>query len=316
MSLDMLFVVDPVESFNPNRDTSFAIMLEAQRRGHAVFEARVDGLYAVTGVPWARCAPLTVTRAERPGHFQRGAWTERPLESFRVVWMRKDPPVDDAYTTACWLLDLTNRAHTQVINAPRGILAANEKVYALRFPSLVPPTLVDRDAGEIARFMAQQGGDVILKPLDGHGGAGVLRAQAGDRNVRSMVELLTRQGTRPIMVQRYLPAAREGDKRILLVDGNSVGAILRVPPADDNRGNIHVGATVHKTTLTARETEICAALGPALRQDGLTLVGIDVIGDFLTEVNVTSPTGAQEIGRLDGTCPEAVLLDVVEARAR
>jgi len=312
--LHLLFVVDPVDTFNPTRDTSFAIMLEAQRRGHAVFEAHLTGLSAVGATPWARCARLTVQRAPKPDHVQRGDWISKPLETFDAIFMRKDPPVDAAYTTACWLLDLTSRARTQLINAPAGILAANEKIYALRFPAFTPPTLVTGNPAEVSHFMDDVGGDAILKPLDGHGGAGVLRATSGDRNVRSMVELLTHQGTRPVMVQRYIPQAREGDKRILLVDGNPVGAILRVPPEDDNRGNIHVGATVHQTTLTARESEMCEALGPALRRDGLTLVGIDVIGGFLTEVNVTSPTGAQEIGRLDGTCPEGVLLDVVEAR--
>jgi glutathione synthase len=315
MALKLLFVADPVDTFNPLRDTTFAIMLEAQRRGHACFEAHLDGLSALHGVPRARCAQVTVQRAERPHHFLRQPWNVATLASFDAIFMRKDPPVDDAYTTALWLLDLTARERTVVINEPRGILAANEKAYALRFPDFIPESLVTRSAADVLAFFEEMNGDIILKPLDGHGGAGVLRATRGDRNLASMIDLLTADGRRSIMVQRYIPAARQGDKRIMLVDGRPVGAILRVPPEHDNRGNIHVGATVEKTTLTPREHEMCEALAPQLHRDGLVLVGIDVIGDLLTEVNVTSPTGVQEIGRLDGTCPEAALLDVVEARA-
>ncbi|MEW5853679.1 MAG: glutathione synthase [Myxococcota bacterium] len=315
MALKMLFVADPAETMLVDRDTTFAIMLEAQRRGHQVFEAWIEGLSERNNVPLARVAPVRVQRAERPNHFKREPWAVVPLHDFDVVFMRKDPPVDEAFYYSLLLLERVDRARTQVVNEPRGILAANEKLYALQFKDFTPETLVTRSSADIVQFYRDMGEDIILKPLDGHGGEGVLRVMKGDRNLKSMIEVLTRFGSKWIMAQRYLPAARQGDKRIILVDGKPVGAILRVPPEDDNRGNIHIGATVRKTSLSPREREMCEALGPTLRRDGLTLVGIDVIGEKLTEVNVTSPTGMQEMGRFDGTCPEGILLDVVEARA-
>ena len=315
MALNLLFVADPLDRFNVERDTTFAMMLEAQRRGHACFEGHHTGLQVERSRAFSRCNRATVQRAAQGSHYARGPWETLPLDHFDAVFMRTDPPMDDRYITALWILDLADRAKTQLINEPRGILAANEKMYALQFPEFTPETLVTSSAAEVKRFFKDVGEDIILKPLDGHGGSGVLRVTAGDRNFNSMIELLTHEGRRWVMVQRYIKAARQGDKRILLVDGNPVGAILRVPSDEDNRGNIHVGAVVQKASITAREQELCAALSPVLTRDGLRFVGIDVIGELLTEVNVTSPTGAQEIARFDGSCPEGVLLDSVEARA-
>jgi glutathione synthase len=315
MSLRILFVADPLESFNIHKDTTFAMMEAAQQRGWTCFEAQVSGLTAHNGVPHARSARVTVQRKDPPNHFTRDAWDNHALSGFDAIIMRKDPPVDAAYTTALWLLDLTDRRRTQVLNEPKGILAANEKVYALRFPEFIPDTLVSSRSDDVVAFYRDMGQDIILKPLDGHGGLGILRVTPGDRNLRSMIELLTLDGKRCLMAQRYLPAARLGDKRILLVDGEPLGAVLRVPSEEDNRGNMHVGGQAQPTDITAREREMCAALGPQLRKDGLTFVGIDVIGERLTEVNVTSPTGAQEIARFTGNNAAARLMDVIGRRA-
>lgn len=315
MSLRLLFVCDPMETMLVDRDTTFALMLEAQQRGHVVHEAWLDMLSMRGAEPWCRAFPVTVQRAVQGQHFQRRGMERAPLASYDAIFMRKDPPMDGAYVTSLWLLDAVDRAHTQVINEPRGILAANEKLYALQFKDFIPPTLVTRSMEEVLAFFRDVGGDMIIKPLDGHAGAGVLRCIQGDRNLRSMMELLMQGGRSWVMAQRYLPEARQGDKRILLVNGTPVGALLRVPAEDDNRGNIHVGAQVQASSLSPRDVALCEALAPALRRDGLLLVGIDVIGGQLTEVNVTSPTGAQEIGRFDGTCPEGALLNLVQQRA-
>lgn len=316
MSLRVLFVADPLETFNIHKDTTFAMMEAAQQRGWSCFEAHVPGLHAQGATPLARCAPVTVARQAPPQHFTRGAWNVEPLSSFDAVIMRKDPPVDAAFTTALWLLDLTDRRRTQMVNDPRSILAANEKVYALRFPEFTPETLVSSQAQDLVAFYKAMNQDIILKPLDGHGGRGILRVSPGDRNLHSMIELLTNDGQRCIMAQRYLPAAREGDKRILLVDGEPVGgALLRVPAEADNRGNMHVGGTAQNAPITARERTLCEAVGAQLKKDNLPFVGIDVIGERLTEVNVTSPTGAQEIMRFTGVNAADRLMEVLKKRA-
>jgi glutathione synthase len=309
----MLVVADPVASLVPETDTTFAIMLEAHRRGHAVYHALVTDLYATSGVPMACASRVLMHHTPAPGHCLVHPPTVLPVASFDAVFIRKDPPVDATYLSALWLLDLASQ-HTVMVNAARGLLAANEKVYATRFSHWMPETLVTSRFDRVLGFYHDVGEDVILKPLDGHAGAGVLRAQKGDRNLRSIFEQLSGYGLRHVMVQRYLPEARQGDKRILLVAGEPVGAMLRIPAEDDNRGNLRAGAAVHPASPTPREEEMCAALKPALLSDGLLFVGIDVIGERLTEVNVTSPTGARQIARFNGTCPEGILLDAVEKR--
>lgn len=315
MGLRLLFVVDPVEGFDLEKDTTFAMMEAAQSRGHQLFETHVPGLTSTNGIPYALSAPLKVSRTAPPGHFVRGGFERQSLTSFDVVLMRKDPPVDAAFTTALWLLDLADRTRTQVVNDPRAILAANEKVYAMRFPRWTPETLISSRVEDVVAFYKDMAQDIILKPLDGHGGAGVLRVAPGDRNLRSMVELLSAQGQRCIMAQRYLPAARTGDKRILLVEGQPTGALLRVPSETDNRGNMHVGGAAVPADITPAEHQMCEEVGAQLNRDGLLFVGIDVIGERLTEVNVTSPTGAQEITGFGGTNAAARLIEVLERRA-
>lgn len=291
-----LVVMDPIERVDVDKDTTFGFLLAAQARGHAAYYCHAEHLYYGLEGPAARCAPVEVWH--RPDDFYAlGDWRDVRLGDFDSVWMRKDPPVDWTYLHATYLLD---SADTLVVNHPQALRDANEKVYALQFTDFVPKTLVSNDPARIRAWLDARAEPLVVKPVDGHGGIGVFRLDRGDRNVNSILETLTREGTRWVMAQEYLPAAREGDKRILLLDGHPMGAILRVPQADDHRGNIHVGGTVEAVELTARDLEICAAVGPKLAADGLSFVGLDVIGDKLTEVNVTSPTGIREVKDLGG----------------
>jgi glutathione synthase len=254
-------------------------------------------------------------RRERGRHVDVGAERIVSLdEEIDLVFQRVDPPVDDAYVTATQILALCNRA--LVLNRPESILAANEKLYALRFPELMPETLVSRRISELLDFLDKLDGKMIVKPLDGKGGEGIFELSRDDRNLRSILEQSTHFEKRRTMAQRYLPAVRTGDKRILLVDGEPIGAVLRVPHETESRSNLHVGGRPEQTTLDADDRKIVETIGPALRRDGLFIVGIDVIGGFLIEVNVTSPTGVQEINALEGRCLEAEILDGAEARLR
>jgi len=239
---------------------------------------------------------------------------EYELETFDAIFMRKDPPADAAYLYATMLLSLTDRRRTFVLNEPAGLREANEKLYALNFPQAIPPTLVSQNIARLKNFMAAQGGQMIVKPLDGHGGESVFLASASDRNLNPILEAVTRFESRPIMAQRYLAEIREGDKRLIVLDGEPLGCTLRVPRDDENRGNIHVGGNCVKAEVTTRDREICRMMRPRLKRDGLYFVGLDIIGNYLTEVNVTSPTGIQEIDRLDGANLEAQVIDFVEAR--
>jgi glutathione synthase len=226
--------------------------------------------------------------------------------------MRQDPPFDMAYITATHLLEHV-RDDTLVVNDPVNVRNAPEKLFVTRFPELMPPTLIASDGEQIKAFREEHG-DIILKPLFGNGGAGIFHLGPEDENLNALLELFTELYREPIMVQRYLPAVRQGDRRIILVDGEAAGAVNRIPQKGEARSNLHVGGTAAKWALTARDHEICEAIGPTLRQQGLVFVGIDVIGDFITEINVTSPTGIQEIDRLDGTCIEAAIWDAIERR--
>ena len=313
MTCRFLFVMDPLEHILPDKDTTFVFMLESRRRGHGVYVCGIGDLFLTNGVPWARNRRADVARADP--HYTLFEERTECLHWFDVVFMRKDPPVDDLYLFATQMLALTDPAQTFVTNAPRGILNANEKLYALNFPTAIPPSLVSAEPVHLRAFMDEQGGEMIVKPLDACGGAGVFHLHSRDRNVNAILEMSTSNGRRPIMAQRYLPEIRQGDKRLILLDGNPLGATLRVPRADEHRGNIHVGGTCIKAPVTERDLEIVAALRPRLRADGLHFVGLDIIGDYLTEVNVTSPTGVQEINQLDGVCLERPVIDFAEARA-
>lgn len=306
-------VMDPIDRINIDKDTTFVLMLEAQRRGHEIYFMELDDLFIRGGTPHGRYRRLEVARATP--HYRLTEFMTAPLDGFNSVWMRKDPPFDIKFFFATHLLSLIDPKRCFVMNDPKGLREANEKLYALRFPEQIPQTLVASDMERLKMFMAELGGEMIIKPLDGSGGSGVFYLSDRDRNTNSILEAATDNGRRLIMAQRYLPEIRQGDKRIIVLDGEPLGAVLRVPLETETRGNIHVGGQCVKTEVSERDREICAALAPLLRADGLYLVGLDVIGNFLTEVNVTSPTGIQEINTLDGVRLEENVVDFVEQQA-
>ncbi len=310
-ALNIGFLMDPLETVRVNHDSTFALMQEAQTRGHQVryFEQgwlRFNGTCAE-----ARMRHVTV-RAEQGRHFDVLEDAARPLSTLDVLFMRKDPPVDAEFLHATQLVELCGDRAPAFLNHPAGIRDANEKLFALRYPDLMPDTRITRELPVLLDFIARNERGTILKPIDGFGGKGILFLGPGDRNARSAVELLTQGGREAVVAQAYIPESRQGDKRILLVDGEPVGGVLRVPAADDNRGNMAAGGKPVKAVLTPRDLEICERLKPELRRRGLLLVGIDVLGDYLTEVNVTSPTGLVEANHLDNVCIEAKVLDVAE----
>lgn len=307
-------VMDPVEKINIDKDTTFVLMLEAQCRGHEVYFLALDDLFVRGGTPCGRYRRLTLARATP--HYQLGEYQTGPLDLFDSVWMRKDPPFDLKYFFATHLLSLIDPRKCFVMNNPRGLREANEKLYALRFPEQIPQTLVSSDMALLKAFMQELGGEMIIKPLDGCGGSGVFYLNEQDRNTNSILEAATDNGRRLVMGQRYLPEIRQGDKRIILLNGEPLGAVLRVPLESETRGNIHAGGQCVKAEIGERDREICAALAPLLRADGLYFVGLDVIGNFLTEVNVTSPTGIQEIERLGGRALHREINDRAIALAR
>jgi len=311
MALKVAFQMDPIAAINIGGDSTFRIALEAQARGHELFYYTPDRLMYRQGRVLARGWPLTVRR-EKGNHFTLGTEAEFDLAEMDVVWLRQDPPFDMGYITTTHLLD---RIHpkTLVVNDPFWVRNYPEKLLVLDFPDLTPPTLIARDLAVIRDFKAEHG-DVILKPLYGNGGAGVFRLDPNDRNLASLHELFTSINREPMIVQKYVPAVVKGDKRIILIDGEPVGAINRVPAAGETRSNMHVGGRPEPTQLTDREREICAAIGPTLREKGQIFVGIDVIGDWLTEINVTSPTGIQELERFDGTNVAERIWQVIEAK--
>jgi len=303
--------MDPIESIDIRADTTFVLMLEAQQRGHRVLYALPEDLGVAGGEAVARVRPVTLRR--EPGrHADLGSPGTFRLDEADVVFQRKDPPVDAAYVTTTQILTLCRRA--LVLNRPEGVLAANEKLYALHFPELMPETRVTHSIPELLEFMRTLGGEMIVKPLGGRGGEGIFHLHSGDRNLLSILEQSTDFERRRVMAQRYIPDVRKGDKRILLADGEPLGAVLRVPSEGEHRANFHVGGSAAKADLDADDRRIVDRLAPRLRRDGLFFVGIDVIGGRLTEVNVTSPTGVQEINALEGRRLEADILDAVEAR--
>ena len=306
-----LFIMDPIETVAVDLDSTFALMLEAQRRGHDVLYGRIEDLYQRDSVACCDARPVTVQPVQGD-HARLGDRADIPLGDVDVVWMRKDPPFDMAYVFATYLLDLAP-AGTLVVNHPAGLRSVNEKAWIQHYPDLIPESVTTQRADHILDFVNQHGVGVI-KPLDGNGGAGVFLLRANDPNIGVIIEISTHYGARKVLVQRYLPEAKDGDKRIILVEGEAVGACNRVPTGVDHRGNIHVGARVEASPLDARDLEICRAIGPALAQAGQVFVGIDVIGGLLTEVNVTSPTCIHEINRFDHIAIEAMLLDAVETR--
>ena len=305
--------MDPLSQVLVDKDTTFAFMLETVARGHEAYFAGLKDLIARGHQPYAFARRCEVARTA-PHYKFLDEGDDYQLEHFHAIFMRKDPPVDAAFAYAAMLLALADTRRTFVMNRPNALLTANEKLYQLNFPEVIPPTLVTYDVNRLRKFMAEQGGQMIVKPLGGHGGEGVFLVSVGDRNLGAILETVTRFETQPIMAQRYIPEVRNGDKRLIVLNGGPIGGTLRVPRDDEHRGNIHVGGNTIKAPVTARDREICRVLRPRLEHDGLYFVGLDIIGDYLTEVNVTSPTGVQEIDRLDAVNLEAKVIDFVEAR--
>ena len=313
--------MDPIEPINIDGDSSFALMLAAQARGHRLWHYEVRHLVLREGVGktdamqedrlFARARPVTVQRV-RNDHYRFGEEILLDLGTTDVVLMRQDPPFDMAYITATHLLEHIH-PKTLVVNDPAAVRNAPEKLLVTQFPDLMPPTLVTWDWQEVRAFRRQYR-DIVVKPLFGNGGAGVFRIREDDENLASLLEMHFARSREPLMFQRYEPAVRKGDKRIILVDGEPMGVVNRVPAQGEARSNMHVGGRPEKASLTARDREICAAIGPTLREQGMIFVGIDVIGDWLTEINVTSPTGIQEIDRFDGINIAAAIWGRIEAK--
>lgn len=309
-------VMDPIEQVSVDKDTSFALMLSAQQRGHELYYLQQKHLYAQGTELFATVRPVQLARATPPAHALVGeAQTVNVGQSIDAILVRTDPPFDSNYLYATQLLELV-RGKTLVVNDPRGLRDANEKLYALHFADVMPKTLVAYDAKQIRTFVESLGGKAVIKPLDGNGGKGIFVLDLKDLNFNSIIEVSTGEGKRPVMVQEFIPEVRTGDKRVLLLNGECLGAILRVPRQDEARSNIHVGGTVQPTELTEKEQALVKRLAPKLREDGLYFVGLDVIGEKLTEVNVTSPTGIQELSRFTGSDPEGKVIAWIEARVR
>ncbi len=311
MSLAVAIQMDPIETIDIDADSTFVLALEAQRRGCALFHYLPQDMSFKGGRVYARARPLEVRR-ERGNHATLGSSEIIDLATMDIVLMRQDPPFDMAYITATHLLEHIH-PETMVVNDPIHVRNAPEKLFVTHFGDLMPATLITSDRAEILAFRADHE-DIIVKPLFGNGGAGVFHIPPGDENLNVLLEMFTDLYREPIIVQRYLPEVREGDKRIILVDGVAAGAVARIPEAGEARANFHAGGAARKSPLSPRDIESREAIGPALQEKGLIFVGIDVIGDYMTEINVTSPTGLQEINRLDGVTLEADIWDAIERR--
>ncbi len=318
--MKIAFIIDPIAGLDPTHDSSVAMMEAACDLGHEVWITHQSQLSIKAGVAWATMQQVTLYPVQLvDGHwvapspwFTLGAIVHQPLETMQAVFMRSDPPVNTAYLYTTYILDYVDPAKTLVLNRPQGIRDANEKIYALQFAAS-PTTIVTQDKAVIQEFLDTHGA-VVLKPLGGKAGEGILFLEPGDRNFNSLIEISTLQGQLPIMVQAYLPAAKQGDKRIILLNGEPIGTVNRVPTGSDFRGNMAVGGRAEAAPLTDRDREICAEVAPQLIRDGLYFVGIDVIGGYLTEVNVTSPTGIREADRLGlapGEAPRQIGAQVI-----
>ncbi|MGK7874236.1 MAG: glutathione synthase [Xenococcaceae cyanobacterium] len=313
------FILDPLSQLDPGHDTSVALMEAAQALGHEVWVTQAHQLSVLKSQAWAILEQVQL----KPVELVDGRWVAdehwyqvssgilKPLEEMDAVFMRTDPPVTIPYLYATYILDFMDPEKTLVINSPQGLRTANEKMYALQFQQVIPETIVSQDKSIIRQFVEEKGAAVI-KPLGGKAGEGILFLPAGDRNFNSLIEISTKQGREPVIVQTYLPAAKEGDKRIILLNGEPIGAVNRIPTGNEFRGNMAVGGRVAKTEITEREHQVCAAVAPKLQADGLYFVGLDVIGGYLTEVNVTSPTGIREIDRLNNICLGKQVIEWVE----
>jgi glutathione synthase len=314
-----LFIVDPLDRLGLAGDTSYALMLEAATRGWEVWTCQIEHLGLEHDDPIATPVPTSIVDAATPADaFKVGERATRRLADFDMVLMRKDPPVDVRYLHATWILEQA-RGKTLLVNDPRGLRELNEHLAVLRFPHLTPPTIVTRSIDRLRQFQREQGGAIVVKPVDGYGGLGIFVVRDGDMNASSILEssmAIDQPGARWTIAQKYLPEASAGDKRIILADGEPVGAVLRVPAEAEARGNLHVGGRAVKTELDDRDREIIATIAPFLREHGQIFVGLDVIGGMLTEINITSPTGVRHVARLDNRNVAAPILDCFERLAR
>lgn len=320
--MKLAFIIDPIAKLDPTHDTSVALMEAADSLGHEVWITRAEQLSVIGGKAWGFLQSVKLT----PVKLIDGTWKAvqdwyhlgetifRPLEEMNAVFMRTDPPVDVPYLYTTFILDYVDPAKTLVLNSPSGLRAANEKMFALQFAEWMTETIVSRDKAVIRQFVETHGAGV-LKPLGGKGGEGILFLEPGDRNFNSLVEVSTGRGNEPLMIQKFLPAAKDGDKRIILLEGKPLGAVNRIPTGSEFRGNMAVGGRSEKVDITDREHEMCAAIAPQLKQQGLYFVGIDVIGGYLTEVNVTSPTGIREIDRLNDVKLAHQVIQWLESRS-
>ena len=311
MKLKMAFIMDPVESINTEKDTTFVLMLEAQARGHEVWYLELRDLFVKENKAFGNATSITVERRE--SFYKLGKTDTCELEDFDVVWMRKDPPVNNDFLYATYILSLLDENKTKVLNNPTGIRESNEKLYSLFFPEVIPQSIVTKNINQLLDFLSEYGGEMVVKPLDGHGGEGIFYVREGDRNTNVILESITKFGTEYIIAQEFIKEVSEGDKRIIVLNGKPLGAVLRVPkPGGEFRSNFHSGGSPAKSDLTKRDIEICKVLAPRFRKDGLYFVGLDVIGGYVTEINTTSPTGVQEINRLNGVKLETQVIEFAE----
>ncbi len=311
MKLKMAFVMDPIGTINTEKDTTFVLMLEAQARGHEVWYLELKDMFVKEAQAFGNATQISLERSE--DFYKLGDTQTLPLESFDAVWMRKDPPVNKDFLYATYILSLIDENKTKVLNNPTGIRESNEKLYSLFFPEIIPQSIVTKNIGQLEEFLSEAGGQIVVKPLDGHGGEGIFYVREGDRNANVILESITKFGTEYVIGQKFIEKVSEGDKRIIILNGKPLGAVLRVPkPGGEFRSNFHSGGSPAKSELTQRDLEICEAIGPQLRKDGLYLVGLDVIGGYVTEINTTSPTGVQEINNLDGVKLETQIIEFAE----
>ena len=307
----MAFVMDPVGTINIEKDTTFVLMLEAQARGHEVWYLELKDLFVKESQAWCNATPIKLERSDN--FYELGQTDTARLDTFNVVWMRKDPPVNNDFLYATYILSLLDETKTKVLNNPTGIRESNEKLYSLFFPEIIPQSIVTKNISQLEEFLAESGGEMVVKPLDGHGGEGIFFVRAGDRNENVILEAITKFGTEYVIAQKFIEEVSVGDKRIIILNGEPLGAVLRVPKAGGEfRSNFHSGGSPAKSDLTERDLEICRHIAPRLRQDGLYFVGIDVIGGYVTEINTTSPTGIQEINALDGVKLETQVIEFAE----
>ncbi len=310
--LKMLFVMDPIGSIDIKKDTTFAIMLESQARGHKVCYAELKDLFIKDAKGWSVTTEVELKMADDDHYKELGQFTT-PIDGFDVVWMRKDPPFNMDYIYATYILDMVDHKQTVVINSPKGLRESNEKIYSMNFKDFIPNTLVSKDIGRIKDFISEVDGRIVVKPLDGYGGEGIFYVGQGELNSNLILETITNRGSTYVMAQEFIDKVYEGDKRVIMLNGDPIGAVLRVASKGEFRSNFHSGGRPEKAMLTDRDMAICNAVAPRLKQDKLYLVGIDIVGGYLTEVNTTSPTCIREINHFSKTKLEVQIVDFAES---